>query len=112
VIHSQLPIHHKHIDEAQFAVPEGARQAADDGEAALLPDAHGRGVGRDDVIELHRREAEPPGGRDRVLAQPRPGWFGRTKYVPATPPSDSATQQTAGGSNHSFRAVSSVVVSS
>src|SRR5262245_46747522 len=49
-------------------MPEPAWNGADDGKAEFLPQCDGRGVRRDDEIELHGRKAEPPGFGQDVLA--------------------------------------------
>ena len=73
--------HHQHLYEPEFLVPKRSRHPPNHREAALLPRPYCGCIARDDIVELHRRKTQPPGGIERVFAEksrkPLPPRFGR-----------------------------------
>lgn len=60
---------HVCVNQPKFAVTESLRQGAGDFEAQLSVQRHGRRIGADDVVELHRQEAFAPCLRQAVFDQ-------------------------------------------
>ena len=61
--------HHVNIDISPARMPERARQRPDDFHPEILPKFHGRFVGRDDEIKLHRAKSEPTRFIQTMFAQ-------------------------------------------